>query len=589
MFYYLYFISLLVSTFLMTVMSIYTWGHREVRGAGSFAWLTMFIAGWLWCQILMQISPSVEIARFWHKVYFTNIVAVAATWFIFACTYTGQKWFTPRILVLLCVIPVISILLLWTNEAHHLFIERLDFRRVGFLLFHEQTGGLWFRYVHTPYSYAGIVVGIALLVFHAARSFRLHRVQATALIVGAVAPLILNVVATFGWIRFPASITFFGFIITGLVYGEAVFRYRLLDLAPIARDTLIERMADGMLVLDAQNQIVDLNPAMQSILCFQASNIVGQAAETVLQGRPDLLECLRDAAGAEAEIAVERSGVLCHYSLKVSPLTDRRGRQSGRLITMHDITNLRKVEEALRERTVELEISNAELDAFAHTVAHSLRSPIFALGKSAKFLEANLGRASAEETRQDVRGIIQTGDQMENIVEELLLLASVHKQEQIEIGELDIAALVTRAQERLAHEIESSQAKITAPDEWPVALGYSPWVVEVWVNYISNALKYGGRPPRVKLGATAQDGHVRFWVRDNGPGLKPGEVERLFVPFERLRQARIEGHGLGLSIVRNIVEKLDGQVGAESQVGQGSTFWFTLPSSGGAMPISSGD
>jgi two-component system sensor histidine kinase/response regulator len=120
--------------------------------------------------------------------------------------------------------------------------------------------------------------------------------------------------------------------------------------------------------------------------------------------------------------------------------------------------------------------------------------------------------------------------------------------------------------------------------KWPVALGYAPWVEEVWINYLSNAFRYGGRPPRLELGAEAQpDGRVRFWVRDNGAGLTPEDQARLFTPFTRLDQVQVKGHGLGLSIVRRIVEKLGGQVGVESQIGQGSTFSFTLP--GVASPL----
>ena len=115
-------------------------------------------------------------------------------------------------------------------------------------------------------------------------------------------------------------------------------------------------------------------------------------------------------------------------------------------------------------------------------------------------------------------------------------------------------------------------------DSWPRALGHAAWVEEVWANYLSNAIKYGGQPPRVMLGAEPQqDGMVRYWVRDNGPGLAPEDQARLFTPFTRLDQVRVKGHGLGLSIVRRIVEKLGGQVGVESQLGQGSTFFFILP------------
>jgi signal transduction histidine kinase len=106
-------------------------------------------------------------------------------------------------------------------------------------------------------------------------------------------------------------------------------------------------------------------------------------------------------------------------------------------------------------------------------------------------------------------------------------------------------------------------------------------VEEVWVNYISNAIKYGGasgQTPRVELGATPLDaGFVRFWVRDNGRGLSPADQARLFTQFERLNQARATGHGLGLSIVKRIVEKLGGQVAVSSTIGAGSEFSFTLP------------
>jgi two-component system sensor histidine kinase/response regulator len=128
--------------------------------------------------------------------------------------------------------------------------------------------------------------------------------------------------------------------------------------------------------------------------------------------------------------------------------------------------------------------------------------------------------------------------------------------------------------------VEEYQAKLVMPNSWPAALGYGPWVEEIWVNYISNAIKYGGQPPRVELGATRQiDGMIRFWVRDNGPGLTLDQQNKLFTPFTQLGQVQTEGYGLGLSIVQRIVGKLGGQVGVESAAvpGRGSVFSFTLP------------
>jgi signal transduction histidine kinase/DNA-binding response OmpR family regulator len=249
--------------------------------------------------------------------------------------------------------------------------------------------------------------------------------------------------------------------------------------------------------------------------------------------------------------------------------------------SQREIAERKRAQEALRQQALELEARNAELDAFAHTVAHDLKNPLTALLGFSSVLESFFVEMPEETLRSQLQAISRGGRKMVNIINELLLLSSVREVKEVGAQELDMAQLAAEAQGRILYMIEERQAEIVMPpaSAWPAALGYGPWVEEVWVNYLSNAVKYGGSPPRVECGATAQkDGFVRFWVRDNGPGLTPEEQERLFTPFERLHQVRAEGHGLGLSIVQRIVEKLGGQVGVESRVGKGSKFYFTLPS-----------
>jgi signal transduction histidine kinase len=240
--------------------------------------------------------------------------------------------------------------------------------------------------------------------------------------------------------------------------------------------------------------------------------------------------------------------------------------------------------DALRQHAAELQARNEELDAFAHTVAHDLQNPLGIIVGFARVLQTDYSGLSGQDLLRYLRLIAQNGQKMSNIIDELFLLASVRKRE-VKTSPLDMARIVAEAQGRLIDLAEQYRPEFVLPEAWPAALGYGPWVEEVWVNYLSNALKYGGRPPRIELGADEVSGTcesathlmVRFWVRDNGAGLPPEEQARLFTPFTRLDQARARGHGLGLSIVRRIVEKLGGQVGVESAPGAGSTFWFTLP------------
>jgi two-component system sensor histidine kinase/response regulator len=266
-----------------------------------------------------------------------------------------------------------------------------------------------------------------------------------------------------------------------------------------------------------------------------------------------------------------------------------------RVIYQHRLAEEKQqADEALRQYAAELKARNEELDAFAHTVAHDLKNPLNNVINSADLLTRGDATMLDEERQECLQTMVRSALKMGNIIDELLLLAGVRKA-QVEIGPLDMAGIVAEAQLRLVHLIGDTRAEVILQDVsvWPVARGYGPWVEEVWVNYLSNALKYGGQPPRVELGADPLSilpsvaasggeegrGMVRFWVRDNGQGLTPEDQARLFTPFTRLDQARAKGHGLGLSIVRRIVEKLGGQVGIESAgvPGQGSTFFFTLP------------
>ncbi|MBN1137283.1 MAG: HAMP domain-containing histidine kinase [Anaerolineae bacterium] len=255
-----------------------------------------------------------------------------------------------------------------------------------------------------------------------------------------------------------------------------------------------------------------------------------------------------------------------------------------------EIRERERVERLLRERTAELEARNQELDAFARTVAHDLKSPLALLVNLGELAALCLDDHDFDGMRESVTRMVRTGHKLASIVEALLLLATTRQQGEIEIVPLDMAEIVRGARARLEAMIKKHRAEVICPQEWPSAMGHGPWVEAVWTNYLSNAIRYGqpghnGARPQVTLGAdhqvTYRDGvpMVRFWVRDDGPGLAPEEQARLFAEFQQLGNGH--GHGLGLSIVRRITDRLGSEVGVESAPGQGSLFYFSLPAANG--------
>jgi signal transduction histidine kinase len=239
----------------------------------------------------------------------------------------------------------------------------------------------------------------------------------------------------------------------------------------------------------------------------------------------------------------------------------------------------RTSEEKLRLYADELQQQNEDLDAFSHTVAHDLKTPLAILASSSEMLLAMPESLSEADMAELVQLIHKYAAKAIDIIDELLLLAST-RQAPVQVEPINMGDIINCALASLAHVIVQAEARVVKPVSWPLVRGYAPWLEEVWVNYISNGLKYGGVPPRLHLGATPEeDGLICFWIRDNGDGLSPEEQAQLFAPFTRLDNAHADGHGLGLSIVRRIVEKLGGTVRVESSgiPGQGSCFSFTLP------------
>lgn len=258
-------------------------------------------------------------------------------------------------------------------------------------------------------------------------------------------------------------------------------------------------------------------------------------------------------------------------------------------------SSLRSTATLLSQRTEELQAGNEalqkknlELDAFAHMVAHDLKNPLNAVIGLAKLLASmnEKDRVYDPKRVEILDRIIRSSEKILSIINALLKLAGISNQTRVETKPLDMVEIVDQViQQRLTLLTADADLKamIHLPTHWPTAKGYAPWVEEIWANYLTNAVKYGGQPPQITIGAeicprTGADAEemIRFWVRDNGPGLTPEEQKQLFTPFTRLHKERAEGHGLGLSIVQQIVERLGGQAGVESERGQGSLFYFTL-------------
>ncbi len=308
--------------------------------------------------------------------------------------------------------------------------------------------------------------------------------------------------------------------------------------------------------------------------------------------RDRVINAIADVKDGEADtLSLEyrllgRDGQVFWFRDEAAVIRNEGGRSFALDGLMLDITNqklevqarLSRIEKLMKENN-DLEDLNEGLSAFSHMVAHDLKNPLAILLGFAEILKQDyVGDNKDQLLSQGIMAIVDNGLRIESIIDELLLLAEVQKIEDIALEQLDMTSIIDETRTRLTHLIDQNNTTVSVPAAWPPAMGYKLWVQEIWVNYISNAIIHGGRPPEIELGAMVQrDGMARFWVQDNGSGISSENQLKLFEPFTRFYDVPSEGHGLGLSIVQRIVTKLGGNVGVDSELGEGSVFWFTLP------------
>ncbi len=583
------------------ILAVLAWNRRSVPGGTTFTLLVIGVSEWLLGEAFEHLTPTLSGKVFWTNIQYLGIISVPVLLFFFVLQYTNydqaikrhnQLWFL--------LYPVIMNLIIWTNPSHHLFTESAWLNTSGIYPLLDVTRGPLF-WVHMAAGYMLLLVSTVMLMVAYNGSSGFCRKQTQLLLISTLLPWITNL-AYITDIALTLDLTPFAFTVSLIIMYIALQRYGFLEIVPIARDMVVENLSDLVIVLDAKNRIIDLNRSARQKMDLVGVSVIGKYAQEAVPHYQTIFNQDGEQHEAHNHIEIVVDGEIVIMDVQITPLYDRRLRFTGRIFNLRDITTLKRAEQtllanerALRAYARELEEQNEELDAFAHTVAHDLKQPLGILLGYSTFLTDSLGTLDQEMLTHSTLMIEKNTRKMSSIVNELLLFASVRKKDTVEIKPIAMGEVVSSVISRLDDLIVRTKAHVIVPVAWPRALGYASWIEEIWVNLITNAIKYGGTPPYVILAAEpmllTEGNHkgswVRFSVTDNGTGLSEEAQERLFMPFERLGQVKFEGSGLGLSIVQRIARRLGGWIGVESveiqepntpsTAGSGNIFYFVLP------------
>jgi PAS domain S-box-containing protein len=353
----------------------------------------------------------------------------------------------------------------------------------------------------------------------------------------------------------------------GLLQGDVTIR------------TFLESLAEGIVVINTDGRIILINQRMQDLLGYSRMDVQGESVSMFI---PERLRAVHDEhirayfsqprirpMGIGLDLVGQRKdGGEIPIEVSLSSLEVDSGRLGLAFIT--DISARKMAETKLNKK-------NQQLDEFAAIVAHDLNSDVSTIVGLSEMLIDSEDDFSDDERREYLQHIATGGRKLSAIIRELLLFARMEKGE-CESRSLEMEAVIAPAKERLKQQIADAAASIRIDVSSHAAMGYAPWLEEVWFNYISNALKYGGTPPRIEIGSRQENDMVVFWIKDNGPGIAPEDIELVFADDNDARKKIVKGNGIGLTIVKRIMEQLSGKAWVSSVPGEGSVFYLSLPS-----------
>ena len=574
----IHFLTALAAVFTVVLL----WKFRKSTEVKFLIYLEFFVAIWALTYALEFANPDLNTKIFWSKLSYFGIAFLPVCYFLFTTAFSQKKnIITTKNIALLLVIPVITIVLVLTNEKH-LLIWSLVTLDPDLNIAHYSHGiGFWFFFIFTETL---LLLGLYNLVSSIHNFPAYYKRQIVTSLVASVIPIIGNLMYITNINPYPGfDWTPVSFVLTGLIIALGVVRFRMFDIVPLARTKLFEMMNDGVVVINAEGFIEDCNSAVYTLFNWQKKSIIHEPFEKIFN-EYNMLTAGLSGNLASIQLEINNKTFKNYYQVRISPIY-RNKKFSGNILLFHDITSIINTEEELKETNRKLlnEIEKREkliedLDAFAHTVAHDLRNSLSSILSASEIMEELIKQNDKDLLSEFSILIKNSANKSIQITHELLLLATTDKTK-VEVKPLDMAHIFNESKGQLTEMIKNWNAVFTEPEEWPQAFGYAPWIEEVWSNYLSNAIKYGGVPPKIEVGADVlNNDNVKFWIKDNGKGITNEQQIMLFKNFVRLDPQKAEGYGLGLSIVKKIIEKLGGTVGVESTGnGEGSKFFFILP------------
>jgi PAS domain S-box-containing protein len=369
----------------------------------------------------------------------------------------------------------------------------------------------------------------------------------------------------------------------------SVIAWRFNEMASAQTKRILNSAGEGIFGVDVHGKFTFMNPAAMNTLGLSGRQIIGKQADCILlnkkpdgaalsEGESPVLATIQDGMPRQGEDAFFKRTDGTSFPVDyLSTAIFEREQLVGAVVSFKDVTSRKQAQEALATRTAQLERSNAELQQFAYVASHDLQEPLRMITGYTNLLAKRYHGKLDDSADEFIAFAVDGANRMRMLINDLLTYSRVDSQGKKPVP-VDCELILSQTLAALGPAIQESAGKVTH-DRLPTVNGDDVQLGQLFQNLIGNALKYRNSvPPIVHIGCRRRQDDWLFSIRDNGIGIDPRFAEKIFVIFQRLHtREQYPGTGIGLAVCKRIIERHGGRIWVESELGQGSTFYFTLP------------
>lgn len=558
------------------------------RGGEAVKWFSMMMlsnAIWSIAYGLELASRTPEQIKFFINIEYLGIATLPLNWFLFCLSFCDKEcWYKkPLNLTLVLIAPIVTILMVWTNSYHHLHYKKLEIVTDGPFPMASITPGIWYH-IFTVYFYLLLACGCYLILMKFRTSDPIYKKQNYSIVIAAFIPWLANMSYLLG-IRplLHLDITPFAFIITSFFILIGIYRFKLFDIIPIAREKVLELMQDGFFVLDRQNRIIDYNKSIIKYIAIDKDEkLIGTPLEKLFPNQPHFFEKINNYESGKIELDINLKNRMLYVEADVLFLKDNKINSDFTIIKLQDLTNFKKEALRTKEQANELEKLNQLKDRIFSIIAHDLRGPLVNLSEVLKMI------GNDQITREEFKSISPTLSK--DIIYTTDLLENILHWSRSQLKGFGIKKEFFNLRNLIINEINYHLPAATTKrikiihDVFPGEMVYADMLMIqiVMRNILNNAIKFCHENCEIHITAAYQrNGTMLVCIQDNGVGISQNILDRLFKNENITTRGTFneKGTGIGLMVCKDFMIRNDGDITVTSVEGKGAKFCLTLPTS----------